>query len=72
MGVVDVLLKERTLEIILSLAVVGFGYATEKYHGKFKEIKGLIDTLDKALEDNKLTKDEIKEIISEVKDVAEA
>lgn len=69
MQLIDFFKNPYANDILLTVAVVAFGFLTNKYSNKYKEVKGLIKALNEGLEDNNLTKKEIRRIINEAKDI---
>lgn len=59
------------IKLFLALASVVATYFANKYSKKLKQIFDLVDEVEKALEDGKLTEDELKEIINKIKAIGD-
>jgi len=58
------------IDLGLTLIIVGISYVIKRYRSKFTQIFALIDKIEKALEDGTLTEEELREIVKEVKKLA--
>ena len=58
------------IELGLTLVIAGISYVVKRYRTKFSQIFALIDRIEKALEDGTLTEEELREIVKEVKKLA--
>lgn len=65
---VDVSLVAQALTIVLGVLAIYFGSKYRKVKNAMKELAEAINTTYKALEDNKLTEEELKQLIKEWKD----
>ena len=58
------------IELSLTLVIAGISYVVKRYRTKFSQIFALINRIEKALEDGTLTEEELREIVKEVKRLA--
>jgi|GEM_PF-3558903 len=58
------------IDLGLTLVIAGISFVVKRYRTKFKQIFELVNKVETALEDGVLTEDELKEIIQEVKKLA--
>jgi hypothetical protein len=62
-------LESNVGTIVLGIFGLLVSFFAQKYKAKIKEIKDVVGVTMNALEDDKITQDEMKAIIKEIKDV---
>lgn len=60
---------EHLWGILATLMSAGLGLLSMKYSSKYKDVKGFLEYLIQAIEDGKVTEDEVKELASRGKKV---
>jgi len=60
---------QNLVNVLFTILVIAFPTIFLKFKGKIGDIKALVDTLEKAVSDGKLTKEEIGDIVQKIKDI---
>jgi len=57
------------VNVLLAVLSIIFGWGYKKISSKIKKIKELLDEIDEALRDEKITKEEVKEIVQKAREI---